>query len=81
MRWFVTAVAATAFQALPLTATVVNASTVEIPGSRIPTESYFREHTASNLLYTHILFMLLSWVGALPICSSHFICPFYKPEI
>jgi hypothetical protein len=60
--------AAAIFQAMPLTAIAVNASTAEIPESHVPTRSYFRENTASNLLYAHISFMLLSWVGALPIC-------------
>ena len=73
MRWLVLAVAATIFQALPLAAAVVNVSTADIPESRVRTESYFRERAASNLLYAHISFMLLSWAGALPICSLHFI--------
>ena len=56
------------FQALPLTATPMNVSSEDVSSSPIPTESYFREHTSSNLLYVHIIFMFLGWVGALPIC-------------
>ena len=56
------------FQALPLTATPTNASSEDVSASPIPAESYFREHTSSNLLYAHIIFMFLGWVGALPIC-------------
>lgn len=56
------------FQALPLAATPINASSEDVFSSPIPAESYFRERTSSNLLYAHILFMFLSWVGALPIC-------------
>ncbi|KFY92301.1 hypothetical protein V498_05053 [Pseudogymnoascus sp. VKM F-4517 (FW-2822)] len=55
------------FQALPLAATPINASSEDVFSSPIPAESYFRERTSSNLLYAHILFMFLSWVGALPI--------------
>jgi len=76
MRWLVLCVAAAAFQTLPLMATAVNANITEIHESQVPTESYFREHTASNLLSTHILFMILSWVGALPICLLHSFCPY-----
>ena len=32
-----------------------------------PAENYFREPTASTILYIHIGFMTLAWVGALPI--------------
>lgn len=56
-------------QALPLTATSHNASTLETIQSPIPAENYFREHTASIILYVHIALMLLAWVGALPICK------------
>lgn len=56
------------FQALPLTATPMNASSEDVSSSPIPAESYFREHASSNLLYAHIVLMFLGWVGALPIC-------------
>jgi hypothetical protein len=55
------------FQALPLTATPMNASSEDLSSSPILAESYFREHTSSNLLYAHIIFMFLGWAGALPI--------------
>ncbi|RVX74996.1 hypothetical protein B0A52_01273 [Exophiala mesophila] len=35
-----------------------------------PAENYFREPTASTILYIHIGFMTLAWVGALPILAS-----------
>jgi hypothetical protein len=41
--------------------------TVTLPA---PAESYFRTAMASNLLYTHIAFMSVSWIMALPICLS-----------
>jgi hypothetical protein len=41
--------------------------TVELPASA---ESYLRTTTASNLLYTHIVFMSKSWIMALLICLS-----------
>ncbi|TVY49974.1 putative membrane protein [Lachnellula occidentalis] len=55
------------FQALPLSATPINASSESASSSSIPAESYFKEHTSSNLLYAHIIFMFLGWFGALPI--------------
>ncbi|TVY41895.1 putative membrane protein [Lachnellula subtilissima] len=55
------------FQAIPLTATPMNASTEDVSSSSIPAESYFRDHTSSNLLYAHIIFMFLAWICALPI--------------
>ncbi|KFY46073.1 hypothetical protein V495_02661 [Pseudogymnoascus sp. VKM F-4514 (FW-929)] len=54
-------------QALPLAATPMNASSEDVSSLPIPAETYFREHASSNLLYAHIIFMFLSWVGALPI--------------
>lgn len=56
-------------QAQPLTAVSLNSSIENTQPA--PAECYFREHTASNLLYTHIAFMLLSWIGALPICTRY----------
>lgn len=67
-RFHVHTAVAMIFQALPLAATPVNAGSEDASSSPIPAESYFREHTSSNLLYAHIIFMFLSWVGALPIC-------------
>jgi hypothetical protein len=60
------------FQALPLTATPMKASSEDISSSQIPAESYFREHNSSNLLYAHIIFMFFGWVAALPICMFTF---------
>ncbi|PSS07090.1 hypothetical protein M430DRAFT_148238 [Amorphotheca resinae ATCC 22711] len=45
----------------------MNASSEDVSSSPIPAESYFKEHTSSNLLLAHIIFMFLGWVGALPI--------------
>lgn len=67
-RFHVHIAVAMIFQALPLAATPINASSEDVSSSRILAETYFREHTSSNLLYAHIIFMLLSWAGALPIC-------------
>lgn len=67
-RFHVHIAVAMIFQALPLAATPINASSEDVSSSPIPAENYFREHTSSNLLYAHITFMFLSWVGALPIC-------------
>src|SRR4051812_13814116 len=53
------------FQALPLTATPINATSDTMWPT--PTESYFR-NASSSWLYAHIFFMSLSWIGALPIC-------------
>jgi hypothetical protein len=39
--------------------------TVVFPASA---ESYFRTTTASNMLYTHIVFISMSWIMAFPIC-------------
>jgi hypothetical protein len=58
-------------QAQLLTAMSLNASMENTKLSPAPADSYFREHTASNLLYAHIAFMLLSWIGALPICTRY----------
>ncbi|TVY26246.1 putative membrane protein [Lachnellula hyalina] len=55
------------FQAIPLTAIPMNASSEDVSSSSIPAESYFRDHTSSNLLYAHIIFMFLGWIVALPI--------------
>ncbi|EPE25389.1 hypothetical protein GLAREA_01301 [Glarea lozoyensis ATCC 20868] len=55
------------FQAIPLTAISINASSEDVSSSPIPAESYFREHTSSHLLYAHIVFMFLGWICALPI--------------
>jgi hypothetical protein len=61
---------AIASQALPLVALPLNASTSDTSQLPASAESYFRENTASGLLYIHISLMLLAWVGALPICMS-----------
>jgi hypothetical protein len=45
--------------------------TVTLPTSA---ESYFRTTMASNLLYTHMALMSVSWIVALPIC----LCPEFK---
>lgn len=34
-----------------------------------PAETYFRESTSATILYLHIGFMILAWVGTLPICK------------
>ncbi|KAH8812536.1 hypothetical protein F5884DRAFT_312428 [Xylogone sp. PMI_703] len=67
MRWLAPTLAATISQAMLLSAAVINTSSSDVAKPGTLAESYFREDTTSNLLYTHILFMLLSWVGALPI--------------
>ena len=33
----------------------------------LPAENYFREAISSSILYFHIGFMILAWIGALPI--------------
>lgn len=76
MRSLVLVAVTTIFQALPLVAAVVDSSVAETPKTGVLTESYFREHTTSPLLYVHILLMLLSWVGTMPICSSLFLSPY-----
>ncbi|KAL6247676.1 hypothetical protein RBB50_005024 [Rhinocladiella similis] len=35
-----------------------------------PAETYFRESTSATILYLHIGFMILAWVGTLPILAS-----------
>ena len=69
MRSLLVVLAAVVLQSLPLTVTALSASNTETPESVVPPESSFREPTATNLLYAHILFMIISWVGGLPICS------------
>ncbi|OQU98600.1 hypothetical protein CLAIMM_04358 [Cladophialophora immunda] len=36
----------------------------------LPAENYFREPTSSSILYLHVGFMILAWIGALPILAS-----------
>jgi hypothetical protein len=75
MRRFNLVLAAAISQAMPLSATAINTnmSDPSQPGAR--TDTYFRENVASNILYAHIAFMLLSWVDVLPICSLRPVLP------
>jgi hypothetical protein len=75
MRLLLLSAAALISQALPLTAASVNASTAETLGDNVPPNNYFREPAASNFLYAHIIFMVLSWVIALPLGSLNSVRP------
>ncbi|EED22447.1 conserved hypothetical protein [Talaromyces stipitatus ATCC 10500] len=66
MKWPGLVLAAAILQAMCSSAAAVNASTSDVSQAD-DLADYSREDVASNILYAHISFMVLGWVGVLPI--------------